>query len=85
MSLFPELRSSRRKEALTSFARGRMSLLTSAATIQDFAATERKEHREEFLSLRSLRSFAAIIFLTLFSSVALADDVITNVMSPILA
>ena len=85
MSLFPELRSSRRKEALTSFARGRMSLLTSATTIQDFAATERREHREGFLSLRSLRSFVAIVFLVIFSSVVLADDVITNVMSPIVS
>ena len=49
------------------------------------AARERREHKEGFFPLRSLRSFAAIVFLVVFSSVALADDVITNVMSPIVS
>ena len=51
----------------------------------DLAARERREHTEGLSPLRSLRSFVAIVFLAVFSSVALADDVITNVMSPVVS
>ena len=48
----------------------------------DLAARERKERKAAMFSLRSVCSFAATFVLAGFSSVALADDAITNVMSP---
>ena len=44
-----------------------------------------KQLRYSPSSLHSLRSFAAILLVALFTSVALADDVITNFMSPVVS
>ena len=51
----------------------------------DIAARERRERTDDLFSLHSLRSFAAIIFYLLLAHAVRADDVITNVMSPVVS
>lgn len=52
---------------------------------RDIAAKERKERAEGIFSLRSLRFVAVIVSCVLFTAVALADDVIRSVMSPVVS